>query len=186
MGSRRAGGSRCSRARAWLLLGTAFGISWASHPDSRGMLALAADYAHLLAAALWIGGLVGLAILVGVTRPLSRSAREAIARTCLLRFSRFAAPCVLVLALAGVYLAVRQLPRLSALTTTGYGVTILFKSALFIAALGLAAYHNRRVVPRIAGGAPIATIRRTLVLEGTCSCSRSVLAAILGQSAPPT
>src|SRR5437763_764856 len=43
-------------------LAIAFGISWASHPASHGALALAADYVHLLASALWGGGLVAPAI----------------------------------------------------------------------------------------------------------------------------
>src|SRR5947209_13769007 len=46
-----------------LALGTAFGISWASHPAARGALALIADYLHLVAGALWVGGLLALAIL---------------------------------------------------------------------------------------------------------------------------
>ncbi|HWF34102.1 MAG TPA: copper resistance protein CopC, partial [Solirubrobacteraceae bacterium] len=106
-----------------LTLLIAFGISWASHPASRGTLALAADYLHLLAAALWVGALVGLVILVRIMRPLPRTDREAVARACLLRFSRLAVPVVVVLALAGAYLALRELPSVSALFTSGYGVT---------------------------------------------------------------
>jgi copper transport protein len=168
-----------------LSLGTAFGISWASHPDSHGALALAADYVHLLAAALWVGGVVTLAILAGVVRPLSRSAREAIVRECLLRFSRFAVPSVIVLALAGTYLALRELPAPSALLTSNYGVTLLLKSVVFIDAVALAAYHNRSVVPRIASGAPVTTIRQTLAVEVSLLLAALALAALLSQTAPP-
>lgn len=166
-------------------LGIAFGISWASHPASRGTLALVADYVHLLAGALWVGGVVALAILVGVARPLSHSAREALARACLVRFSRLAVPTVVVLALAGAYIALRELPAPSALVTSGYGVTLLAKSSVFIAALTLAGYHHRRVVPRIASGAPVASIRRTLGLEVGLLMAAVALAAILSQVAPP-
>jgi copper transport protein len=169
-----------------LSLGIAFGISWASHSASRGTLTLAADYAHLLAGALWVGGLVGLAILVGVARPLSRSAREQLARACLLRFSSFAVPVVVVLALAGGYLALRELPGPSALLTTGYGITLLAKSIVFIGAVAVAGYHRGRVVPRIAAGAPVATIRQTLAAEVGLLLVALLLAAILSQSAPPT
>ena len=167
-------------------LGIAFGISWASHPASRGTLALTADYVHLLAGALWVGGVVALAILVGIARPLSHSAREALARACLVRFSRLAVPTVVVLALAGAYIALRELPAPAALVTSGYGVTLLAKSSVFIAALALAGYHHRAVVPRIAAGAPIASIRRTLALEVGLLMTAVALAAILSQVAPPS
>ena len=166
-------------------LGIAFGISWASHPASRGTLALMADYAHLVAGALWVGGVVALAILAGVVRPLSRSAREALIRACLLRFSNLAVPSVLVLALAGSYIAVRELPAPSALLTSGYGITLLAKAIVFTGAVALGGYHQRSVVPRIEAGAPVASIRRTLALEVGLLLLALALAATLSQSAPP-
>ncbi|HEY4826164.1 MAG TPA: CopD family protein [Solirubrobacteraceae bacterium] len=169
-----------------LSLGIGFGISWASHPDARGTFALAADYVHLVAAALWVGGVIALAILAGVARPLSRAEREPLVRECLLRFSRLAVPSVIVLAVAGGYLALRELPTLSAVLNSSYGVTLLLKSIVFLAAFALAAYHRGLVMPRIAAGAPVATIRRTLTLEVTLLLLALVLAAILSQTAPPT
>jgi copper transport protein len=169
-----------------LSLGIAFGISWASHPAARGTFALAADYVHLLAGALWAGGLVALAILAGVVRPLSRSARETLFRACLLRFSKLAVPIVVVLALAGAYTALRELPRPSALLDSRYGITLFLKSMVFMGALGLGAYHRRSVVPRIAAGAPVASVRRALALEAGFLLVALGLAAILSQTPPPT
>jgi copper transport protein len=168
-----------------LSLGIAFGISWASHPASRGTLALTADYVHLLAGALWVGGVVALAILAGSVRPLSRSAREALFRACVVRFSKLAVPVVVVLALAGAYIALRELPDPTALLTSGYGITLLVKTAVAVCAVALGAYHGRFVVPRIAAGAPIASIRRTLALEMSLLLVALALAATLSQSAPP-
>jgi copper transport protein len=169
-----------------LSLGIAFGISWASHSASRGTLALIADYAHLLAGALWVGGVIALAILGGVVRPVSRSARDALFRASLLRFSRLAVPVVIVLAVAGAYLALRELPRPSALLTSGYGITLLLKTTVFVGALALAGYHRMVVIPRIGAGAPVATIRRTLAVEVSLLLVALALAAILTQTAPPT
>jgi copper transport protein len=168
-----------------LSLALALGISWASHPASRGTLALAADYVHLLAAALWVGGLLGLLILAGVMRPLSRTARDAVFRASLLRFSRVAMPTVVVLALAGAYLALRELPGPSALFTSGWGITLLLKSLVALGAVTLGGYHHRFVVPRLAAGARVATIRRTLSVEASLLLLALALAAVLGQSAPP-
>ncbi|HUO71033.1 MAG TPA: copper resistance protein CopC [Solirubrobacteraceae bacterium] len=168
-----------------LSLGIAFGISWASHPASRGTVALLADYAHLLAGALWVGGVLAIAILAGVVRPLSRPTRDALVRACLLRFSRLAVPIVVVLALAGTYVAVRELPSPSALLTSSYGITLLIKTLAFTGAVALGAYHHSVVVPRIEGGAPVATIRRTLALEVSVLIVALSLAAVLSQTAPP-
>jgi copper transport protein len=168
-----------------LALGIAFGISWASHPASRGALAVIADYLHLLAGALWVGGLIALAIIAAAARPLSRSAREAMVRVSLLRLSKVAVPIVVVVGLAGAYLALRALPSPSALLTSSYGVTLLLKTAVAIGAVALGGYHRRFVVPRIASGAPVATIRRTLALEVSLLVVALALAAVLGQTPPP-
>jgi copper transport protein len=176
---------RLLAAAGLLSLCIAFGISWASHPAARGTLALAADYMHLVAGALWVGALVGLAMLVRARRSLPDSAREALASACLLRFSRLAPGIVVVLALGGAYVALRELPGPSTLLTSGYGLTLLAKSVVFMAALALAGYHRRSVLPRIAAGAPVADVRRTLALEAAFLLTALVLAAVLGQTAPP-
>jgi copper transport protein len=169
-----------------LSLGIAFGISWASHPAARGTLALLADYVHLVAGALWVGAVIALAILAGVARPLSRSVRDELLVACLVRFSKVAVALVAALAIAGTYLALRELPGPSDLLTSRYGVTLLLKSVVFAAALALGGYHRRFAVPRIAAGAPGATIRRTLAVEASLLLGALVLAAILSQTAPPT
>ena len=164
-------------------LAIAFGLSWASHPDSHGTLALIADYIHLLAAALWVGGLLAIGLAL---RGVPRSVREDAVRRSIIQFSRLAAPTVAVVALAGVYLALRELPSVSALVTSGYGITLLIKATLAGGALALGGYHRRFVVPRLASGAPIAAIRRTLMLEVGVLMTVLALAAVLSQRAPPT
>jgi copper transport protein len=163
----------------------AFGLSWASHPASRGTLALLADYAHLVAAALWVGGVVAITIMVAKARSLPRSTRDAIARRSVLRFSKLALPTVVAVGLFGIYLAVRELPSPSALFSTGYGVMLLVKTAIVLGALALGAYHRRFVVPRIANGAPAASIRSTIVFEMGLLLVVLALAATLSQTAPP-
>ena len=169
-----------------LSLATAFGLSYASHSDSVDTLTLLADYAHLIASALWVGGLISLALLIGVVRPFARPAREAFVRACVVQWSGLAIAIVIQLAVAGGYLALRELPNVSSLFTTGYGRTLLVKSAVTLGAIALGGYHHRIVVPRIAGGEPAITIRRTLTVEASLLLAALVLAAILSQSAPPT
>ncbi len=97
-----------------------------------------------------------------------------------------AVPVVMVVGLAGAYLALSELPGPSSLLSTGYGVTLLLKTAVAIGAVAVGGYHHRFVVPRIASGAPVATIRRTLVLEAALLVAALALAATLSQTAPPT
>jgi copper transport protein len=172
-------------AAGLLSLVIAFGISWASHPASRGTLALLADYGHLLAGALWVGGVLALAILAWIARPLPGPARDALFRACLLRFSKLAVPVVAALALAGAYVALQELPSVSALLTSGYGITLIVKTLVFASALIVAGYHRNVVLPRIAAGVRIASVRRTLALEASLLLLALAVAAVLSQTTPP-
>jgi copper transport protein len=167
-------------------LAIAFGISWASHPASRGTLPLVADYVHLVAGAVWVGGVLALAIQAGVMRRGRSSSSDALLRASFVRFSGLAAPTVLALALAGIYMAARQLPSTSSVITTGYGLLLLAKTVVLLAVLGVAAYHRRWVVPQITAGAPVGELRRTLTLEAWLLIMALALAAFLSQTAPPT
>jgi copper transport protein len=166
-------------------LAVAFGMSWASHPASRGTLALVADYAHLVAGALWVGGLLALLILARASRALPAATREAITRRCVLRFSALAGPTVALVGVAGLYLLLRQLPAPSALVSSHYGITLLAKTGVALGALALGGYHRRVVVPRLTAGAPIATLRGTLTVELGILVGVLALAAVLSQTAPP-
>ena len=70
--------------------------------------------APLVAACVWVGGLVTLAFLV---RPVAPAVR----RQAFLGFSRLAVVLVSVMVLAGAYLALVRLPEASDLWETGYG-----------------------------------------------------------------
>src|SRR5215212_4688352 len=101
-----------------------------------------ADWAHISAACLWIGGLVQLVVVVW---PLLPDAR----RAALLAFSRLATVCVAVLLLAGVYLSILRLPQLSDLWSTGYGQVLLVKIALVGIAFAWGGVHKLIAVPAV-------------------------------------
>ena len=61
---------------------------------------------HLSAAALWLGGLVQLALVVWPLAPELR-------RDAFLRFARLATVLIAVLLAAGIYLSILRLPRVS-------------------------------------------------------------------------
>jgi copper transport protein len=169
---------------AFLLgLGFASGLSLSGHstndPGSSWKSALA-DWAHLSAASLWIGGLV---MLAAVVWPLMPDAR----RPVFLAFSRLATVCVAVLVLAGVYLAILRLPQLSDLWSTGYGQVLLVKISLVGLALAWGGVHKLVAVPALADGRGgiAGRLQRSLIGESMVGMTVLLAAAILVNANPP-
>jgi copper transport protein len=154
------------RALLWaafvLGLGLGSGLSLSGHSSATTAESVA-DWLHLCAAVLWIGGLVQLALV--------RHDRVAFRR-----FSRLATTCVAVLVAAGTYLSVERLPRLHDLWTTGYGHILLVKLSLVVVALSWGALH------RLLGHG----IRGSLWAESAVAMAVLLVAAILVDSKPPT
>ena len=113
------------------------------------LLNVADQWLHMLAAGVWVGGLVWL--LLGL-RNLDGAARAAAVR----RFSQLAFAAVAVIAVTGVLRAVPEVGSLGALVSTSFGITLLIKSSLFVALMGIAWRNRYRLVPRLAGPAPAA------------------------------
>jgi copper transport protein len=150
-------------------LGLASGLSLSGHSSATRAQSVA-DWFHLAAAILWIGGLVQLAVV----------ARTAAAFR---RFSRLATVCVGVLILAGAYLSIERFPTLSDLWTTHYGHVLLIKLGLVCVALLWGAAHQFLVMPRLeqVGG----RVGRSLLAESAVAMSVLLVAAILVDSKPP-
>jgi copper transport protein len=139
-----------------------------------------ADWVHLSAACLWIGGLVQLALVVW---PLLPDAR----RPALLAFSRLATVCVGLLLMAGVYLSILRLPQLDDLWTTGYGHVLLVKIGLVALALAWGGLHKLVAVPAVAAGnvGIFGRLQRSLIGESMVGMAVLLAAAVLVDSSPP-
>ena len=97
------------------------------------------DAVHVAAAAVWIGGLLQLALVTPhATRGLAEAQRAAVRSDVAHRFSRIALWSVAVLAASGVLRAIWELSDVSQLWTTSYGKTLLAKSVLLLATLVIA------------------------------------------------
>jgi copper transport protein len=155
-------------------LGFASGLSLSGHSDSSAGASVA-DWIHLSAATLWVGGLVQLVAVVWPKAPELR-------RRALLGFSTLATVCVALLVGAGIYLSVLRLPALHDLWRTGYGHVLLVKLALVAVALGWGAVHRFVVLPRLRGGDHL---RRSLLGEGAVAMAVLLAAAVLVDSKPP-
>jgi copper transport protein len=135
------------------------GRSWLEPP---------ADFLHVAAAAMWLGGLVALAFVV----PRSAQPPE-IKVAALRRFSRVALASVIVLAVTGVVRALSELAAVSQLWTTGYGRAILAKTVLF-ALLVVLGWLSRA---RVAAG--LARVRTSVIGEVAVFLGVIVAVAIL-------
>jgi copper transport protein len=134
----------------------AFAVSLSGHASSAPPEAIThrAVSVHVAAAAVWVGALVPLALMLAARA--SETATRALAS-----FSRIVPWAVAALALTGGFLAAVQVRDPAALWTTDYGRVLLAKLALVAAMLVLAAVNRWRLTqPALAGDA---TARRRLV-----------------------
>lgn len=167
----RAGGEEEGREKKDLTFGLAVGgtvvaagiaATWAlSEHASTGIqtgLAMPVDILHLLAVAVWLGGLT--ALLVALYRaPFIDSA-------AVQRFSRTAFVSVCVLAATGLYQAWRQVGSWSALGGTSYGQLLLVKVGL-VAVLIAIAWFSRRWTARLAQRGEAGTAEAEQTATGT-------------------
>jgi copper transport protein len=161
-----------------LLLASGLSLSGHSAVD-RGASAWSqlADWAHLVAASLWAGGLMML-LLVFVTAPGLR-------RRAFARFARIAPVLIAVLVAAGTYLSILRLPSLDDLWTTGYGQVLLVKLALVAVALAWGAAHHFVVEPRLDRPGVLSRLPGSLAGEAAVGMAVLLLAAVLVNAAPP-
>jgi len=168
------------RAALGLSIVLAAGLPLSGHQATEPNATVAselADWVHLVAACVWVGGLVTLALLVWPSAPTVR-------RAAFLGFSRLAVWLVAAMVLAGGYLALVRLPELSDLWSTDYGRLLLLKLSIASLALGWGGVHHLVVRPRLeAGGAP--RVRPSLVGEASVAAAVLLAAAALTNAKPP-
>jgi copper transport protein len=164
-------------------LGFASGLSLSGHSAAdagSSVFSELADWLHLTAATLWIGGLVQLAAVVWPAAPELR-------RTAFLRFSRLATVLVAILVVAGIYLSILRLPHVHDLWTAGYGRVLLVKLALVSVALAWGGLHKLVALPAVerGEGRVLARLPRSLAGESAVAMAVLLAAAVLVDSKPP-
>ena len=128
----------------WFAAAGAVGLALSATPGLAGhastgrwtLLALPADMFHVLGMAVWLGGLVTLAI--------ARTDEHSYARVAE-RFSRLALGAVVLIVLTGSFQAIRQLQPFSALWNAAYGQLLIVKLIAFGGILLIAAWSRRLV-----------------------------------------
>jgi copper transport protein len=154
------------------------------HASVSGAVAFVADYAHVLAAAAWTGGL-GFVVLALV---LARENRWPLATTAVPRFSTLAVVAVVALLVAGTINGYLQVRSWHGLWETTYGLLLLAKILLVLPLLALGAFNNRYAVPRLRRGIASSFERRRFL--GAVSAELTLMTVIVAVtavlvSAPP-
>ena len=128
--------------------------AWQGHAGAdegvEGILHVGADAMHLVAAGLWLGALLPLALFLADARS-AQNRRGAIAmQEAALAFSDLGLGCVSVLLITGTLNAWFLVGSVPALFGTAYGQLLLLKLGLFAAMLVLAAINRLRLLPQLA------------------------------------
>ena len=109
-------------------------------------ISLAADAIHATAAALWLGGLVGLVMVLSLRTPDTVRATAGI----ISRFSLMAFWSVIALAIAGLTLTITGSDAsLNSILTTTWGQLVLAKIGLTLIVVLIAAWNRRTLVPSL-------------------------------------
>jgi putative copper resistance protein D len=166
-------------------------FAWMGHGagSEGGLLHLAADIVHALAAATWLGALASFVALLAA-RP-----GPAALHAALRRFSRIGVPLVAVLVLTGLVNSWFLVGRdgLATLVTTVYGQLLLVKLVLFAGMLVLAASNRYRLTPALAadlvsgseGTGIVTRLRRSIVAEAALGLGVLAAVAWFGTLPPP-
>jgi copper transport protein len=167
------------------------GLAGHAAQTSPAALSLVLDWTHVTAAAIWLGGLLGVVILGMRTPP---GERLEVLGLVVPRFSNTALACVLLVIASGVAASIIHLPTLSSLWGTSYGQAILVKVALLACALVAGGINYARTVPRLAAARERgdrvlaesgARLLRRCVGTEVALVTATLLAAMVLSSLPP-
>ena len=154
---------------------------------------LAADFLHLIAAGLWLGGLIPLALLLVYLRRFREESWVSAACAVTGRFSNLGILAVGILLMSGILNVSFLVGGIQNLIDTRYGRLLLLKMTLFAAMVCLAATNRRYLLPRLCGGVGIDRGARTVqwlvrsaAVEIVLGLGVILIVGMIGITAPAT
>jgi copper transport protein len=140
------------------------------------------DLVHTTTASIWVGGLLGLAVVLRHRRPDDASGAAVVLR----RFSLAASGSVALLLASGLGLAWAELAPAGGVPFNGYGLVLLAKAGIALAALAIGALNHFVVVPAVESGEQDAwsTLANTLRVELGAVVALVALTGVLTGLAP--
>jgi copper resistance protein D len=185
-------------ALAALLAGAYLGsLAFAGHgEEGLGLernLHLAADFLHLIAAGLWLGGLIPLALFLVYLRRFHEEAWGTAASDATCRFSNLGIIAVATLLVSGTINAWFLIGGMPALVGTSYGRFLLLKITLFAGMVCLAGINREYLLPRLFGdigrnpaSRAVQWLLRNTLVEIALGIGVILIVGMLGIMAPGT
>lgn len=172
-------------------------LAWSAHgvetPGASGDLHVAADALHLIAAGMWLGTLIPLALFLDSARSGGGGAWEGVSQFVTRRYSRIALISVAVLLGSGAVDTSFLVGSLRALVGTTYGRLLLVKIGLFCVMGTIGAVNFLRLGPRFRAAGPgfrqaiwdtAWRLQRNALIEASIGCAILAIVAELGTMPP--
>jgi putative copper export protein/mono/diheme cytochrome c family protein len=154
--------------------------AWSGHAAaSAGVLHLFADAAHLIAAGIWLGGLVALVGFLSWARRGNGGGGPDQTAVATRRFSQLGLMVVGTLLGTGLVNSWFLVGTIPALVGTDYGMLLLCKLGLFLLMVALATFNRFWLTPRLCSGA-LGTTRMNCAAAARWLRRSAVLEAVLG------
>jgi putative copper resistance protein D len=156
-------------------------------PGAAGGVHLVADIAHAIAAGVWVGGLLPLALFLAAARRTGDPPALAAARDATRRFSDLGLASVATLLATGIVNTIFLAGSVPALLGTSYGQLLVLKILLFLGMVAIAAVNRLKLTPLLfAAGAPSALrrLKRNASIEAALGLAIIAIVGALG-SIPP-
>jgi len=156
-------------------------------PGALGIVHLIADVAHAIAAGVWVGALLPLALLLAAVRRATEAPALPAARDATRRFSNLGIASVATLLVTGIINTLFLAGSVPALLGTPYGQLLSLKILLFLAMVALAAANRLTWTPELSTGRAAAAMRRLQRNASIEAALGLVIVAIVGAlgSIPP-
>jgi len=154
---------------------------------------LAVDFLHLIAAGLWLGGLIPLALLLVYLHRFREETWSSVACDVASRFSNLGILAVGILLMSGIINAAYLLGGIQNLVDTRYGRLLLLKMTLFATMVCLAGFNRQYLLPRLCNhvgidpsARPLQWLIRSALAETALGVGVIMIVGILGVMAPAT
>jgi putative copper resistance protein D len=175
-----------------LAIGLVGSFAWAGHaagtPGFTGKLHVIADAMHLIAAAVWIGGLLPFALLLMTARRGADPGLGSVASEVTRRFSTLGVASVGIIFATGLVNTCVLAGSVPALLETDYGRLLLVKVGLFIAMVCVAAVNRVQLSPRVApadsGSKAVRQLQRNTLIEAALGLIILGIVGVLGTLPP--
>jgi copper resistance protein D len=155
---------------------------------------LTMDGLHLLAAGVWLGGLIPLAMFFSWAKRARAPSASLIVQQATVRFSRLGFLSVAILLVTGLFNAWTLVGGIPPLLGTKYGHLLLAKLGVLILLMGLASRNRWRLKPRLSNLVNrndldkipnlLAQLRRSVIAEVSLGTTILMIVAIMGITPP--